>query len=436
MKMIGFTRLRCPAAAAMVMLVVVLCVPNVRASDDTLIELGDYLQLLIPAAGLAGTHVADDPEGRIQFWQTWGSSIAITSVGKFAFGKLRPNLSDTNATSFPSGHTTSAFAGAGFIYERYGPLYGIPAYSLAALTGYSRIVADAHHWDDVLAGASVGMMNSWYWASPFKTKVMLMPMAVDDGFGVSFIILDTAFQKGKEEEIKLGKRPPKFSYTIAFMPTWQKENIITAPSSTGTPFDLASFKEVGEPISTSVGNFDWYIGKRHTLTVGLAPYEQRDEGAFGQPTNFNGVIFPANTPIVSRWRHFEGWVNYAYEFFPESDCIFKLGAGLTYQYTDLEIVTQDGSLYSEVKDSVFLPLAHLNLGYRITDRWTIETAVNGIYLDEDRYIDASLETGYMLSKRWRAALGVAIYDRNIETSELTENFRYTGVYLSLGYYFY
>lgn len=94
MKMIGFTRLRCPAAAAMMMLVVVLCVPNVRASDDTLIELGDYLQLLIPAAGLAGTYVADDPEGRIQFWQTWGSSIAITSVGKFAFSKLRPNLSD------------------------------------------------------------------------------------------------------------------------------------------------------------------------------------------------------------------------------------------------------------------------------------------------------------------------------------------------------
>ena len=56
--------------------------PKAKASDDALVEMGDYLRILLPAAGFAGTYVVDDPEGRIQFWQTWGSSVAITSFGK------------------------------------------------------------------------------------------------------------------------------------------------------------------------------------------------------------------------------------------------------------------------------------------------------------------------------------------------------------------
>jgi hypothetical protein len=127
------------------------------------------------------------------------------------------------------------------------------------------------------------------------------------------------------------------------------------------------------------------------------------------------VIFPANTSVGTAWRHYQGWVNYAYNFLPESEWIFELGAGLTYQYTDLQISTEDGSLFSDVKDNVVLPLAHLHLGYRLTDRWTIETRANGIYLSEDKYVDALLETGFMLSKRWRLALGASIYDRDIET---------------------
>ncbi len=406
MKLYKTSRLRWTAALAIsIMLLTTVWIPSVWAiDDDTLIDWGDSLQLLLPIAGFTGTFIADDPEGRIQFLQTFGTSLAVMGAGKVVFDKMRPQFEEGNCTSFPSGHTTSPFSGAAFIYERYGKLWGIPAYALAALTGYSRIVADKHYWDDVIAGASVGIMSSWYWVSPFKTDVMVLPIATDDGMGMSLVVQDSAFEKDKE--IKLGKRRPKYSYTIAFAPMWQQENFITAPTATGTTFNLADFDEVGEPISTALAVVDWYIGKRHTLTFGIVPYEQRDTGSFTQNTNFNGVLFPAGTPVVSAWRHYQGWVNYAYNFFPDSEWIFELGAGLTYQYTSLEIASQDETLFSEVEDSVILPLAHLHFGYRITDRWSVETAANGIYLSSDQYFDAQVETGYMLSKRWRLALGV------------------------------
>jgi membrane-associated phospholipid phosphatase len=58
--------------------------------------------------------------------------------------------------SFPSSSTASAFAAASSIQVRYGWNYGLPAYSMAAFVGYSRVAADKHHWQDVAAGAVIG----------------------------------------------------------------------------------------------------------------------------------------------------------------------------------------------------------------------------------------------------------------------------------------
>lgn len=403
-----------------------------HAKNEDLENAGDILQFLIPAAGLAGTYVADDPEGRIQFWETYLSAIAISTTAKFVYGKMRPT--STSETSFPSGHTTSAFAGAGFIQQRYGWLWGSMAYALAGLTAYSRIDADAHFVDDVLAGASNGLFNAWYWTSPFKSSVMLLPLTTDSGIGVSLVVQDPRYIE--EEEIASGKRRPKFGYTLKWGAAFMGENDIKAPSDFGTTFDLADFNKDDDPLTTAAGIFDWYIGRRHTLSLGFWPLESRDTGSFQQPTNFTGIVFPAGAPLQSTWRHYQGWANYAYELFPESDWMVKLGAGLTYQYTTLKIENQIDGLSGKVQDSVFLPLLHLHLGYRITDRWTIEAFGNGIYLKDDKYIDAALETGYMLGERWRGAIGVGFYGRDIETSKLLERFEYTTAYLSLTYLFF
>jgi membrane-associated phospholipid phosphatase len=77
-----------------------------------------------------------------------------TTITKHAVGRTRPDGSNT--LSFPSGHTSSAFAMATVANEHFGPRIGIPAYLAASLIGASRIQSNKHHLSDVVAGAALG----------------------------------------------------------------------------------------------------------------------------------------------------------------------------------------------------------------------------------------------------------------------------------------
>lgn len=100
-------------------------------------------------------------------------------VFKTALGRTRPNeynhwtgpgrifrpedrhlVGCSEFNSFPSGHTTTAFAIATVFAKRYKdvPAVGIAAYSLATLVGVSRMTENRHWGSDVLAGGLLGYL--------------------------------------------------------------------------------------------------------------------------------------------------------------------------------------------------------------------------------------------------------------------------------------
>ena len=62
--------------------------------------------------------------------------------------------------SFPSGHTSSAFAACAAILFLNRKI-GIPAMVFAALMGFSRIYVEVHYCTDVIAGAVVGLVYAF-----------------------------------------------------------------------------------------------------------------------------------------------------------------------------------------------------------------------------------------------------------------------------------
>ena len=134
--------------------------PAQAVDDESLEQFGDVMQFALPAIGLGATWGYGDKEGAKQWAWSGLTSVGTTTVLKGVYQKIRPNGS-TSATSFPSGHTTAVFWGASFLDMRYGKWWGIPAYTAAGITAYSRVISDNHHVDDTVMGASIALMRSW-----------------------------------------------------------------------------------------------------------------------------------------------------------------------------------------------------------------------------------------------------------------------------------
>lgn len=149
--------------------------PSSQAADDAarvFRQLGDPLVLGAALAGTWGAARLAHAPGLERATVRIGVSIAVPTVAclvlKEAIGRERPNASPDDAwkldpftgdASFPSGHTTVAFAAAAAL-DRETTARWVPwvAYPAAAACGWSR-VHDLEHWpSDVVAGAALG-----YW---------------------------------------------------------------------------------------------------------------------------------------------------------------------------------------------------------------------------------------------------------------------------------
>ena len=133
---------------------------------------------LVPVAFLVGGHFRKDSYAEktaLLAGEAYANSAVVEIAIKMATRRLRPsdipptgNFSDTffdshksvtgANTSFPSGHTVSAFAVATVFAHRYRRHRWVPwvAYGAAAAVGFSRVTLQSHFPSDVFLGAALG----------------------------------------------------------------------------------------------------------------------------------------------------------------------------------------------------------------------------------------------------------------------------------------
>lgn len=142
-------------------------------------DIGAYSLL---GAALLTPAIRYDWQGLREAVYSVGLAQGVTFGLKAAVDRRRPDNSDND--SFPSGHTSLAFASATTLHRRYGWEYGIPAYTLATVTGIARQRARKHFWSDVFAGAGIGIASGWLFTNPYNNKVQLVPWADSKGGGI------------------------------------------------------------------------------------------------------------------------------------------------------------------------------------------------------------------------------------------------------------
>ena len=134
-------------------------VPSFRLHYD------DYLQYA-PAALMLGLKI-----GGVRGRSSWGRmlvsdafSVALMAgaVNSLKYTCRMPRPDGSNNKSFPSGHTATAFMAATMLHKEYGPRspwYSIAGYSMATVTGVSRMLNNKHWFSDVLVGAGIGILS-------------------------------------------------------------------------------------------------------------------------------------------------------------------------------------------------------------------------------------------------------------------------------------
>lgn len=145
----------------------------------------DVGALLLPATALATVLIERDWEGLKQGVITAAAAYGTTLILKYSVNESRPDRSNTH--SFPSGHSTIAFASAAFMQRRYGWKWGIPAYVVATYTAAGRVVAKKHHWWDCVAGAAIGAAGAYIFTTPWARDhdFAIAPSATDTSMGLT-----------------------------------------------------------------------------------------------------------------------------------------------------------------------------------------------------------------------------------------------------------
>ncbi len=136
-----------------------------------------------PAATLALVFLAapfdDALPLAVVYLESISLAVGVKNVVNYLLPRWRPYLYEGGAPgvpasedhrSFPSGHTTLAFAAATAgvtLFSRYAPdspwfiPFVVTSYGLAAATGTLRVAAGMHFVTDVLTGAAIGTLFGW-----------------------------------------------------------------------------------------------------------------------------------------------------------------------------------------------------------------------------------------------------------------------------------
>ncbi|PMJ88291.1 phosphatase PAP2 family protein [Vibrio sp. 10N.261.55.A7] len=155
-----------------------------HAENENLTQFGTIAQIGVPVTAGAIALWKSDTEGFFQLAEGAIYTSSATHALKWMVDEERPDGSGNN--SFPSGHTSAATQGAAFLQFRYGWEYGLPAYGVSAVVGYSRVQSEKHYWRDVAAGAALatGIQYAVTRMGYSMTSIMFAPYVSGDEVGL------------------------------------------------------------------------------------------------------------------------------------------------------------------------------------------------------------------------------------------------------------
>jgi len=121
-------------------------------------------------------------------------------------------------------------------------------------------------------------------------------------------------------------------------------NDVRIPGDQGTLFSLTEELDASPKVFYRV-RAGYTFGTRHNLSVLYAPLEVKSDGSLTLDLAFEGVIFPANTPLEGTYKFNSYRLTYRYDIVERPE--FEFGPGFTAKIRDAKV-----AIYSADDESI------------------------------------------------------------------------------------
>jgi hypothetical protein len=208
---------------------------------------------------------------------------------------------------------------------------------------------------------------------------------------------------------------------------WNSSNTVAIPGDTGTRFSLSDTLDVKSKLVFRV-NLAYRIATRHTISFLYAPLTLKASGALPSDILFNANSFSAGDNVNGTYKFNSYRLTYAYTWVDKEKVRFKIG--FTAKIRDAKIAIADTNIVSAKSNVGFVPLVHLDLLWRITERFHFQTVLDAMAAPQGRAEDWFLGFLYQFSPMFSCKLGYRMVEGGANVKEVY-NFAWLH-YLSTG----
>ena len=381
--------------------------------EGPVVDLGDSLRTMIPGTAYVTSLAAKDYRGFVFMGLHHAASSVVTKALKDGAGQRRPG--DQDSRSFPSGHTNSAFAGAAFMQQRYGPRWGIPSYISALIVGWSRVYGNKHYVNDVIGSASIAMFSAWAIVPPYDAE-------------------RAARWRDLERERRL-----RYEWEMTLNSV--DRNTVQAPLGTGDAFQSPLDADVNEPWANSHVAVEYRIDRRRSVHGIFSPWEIRSFGQFASPTSFAGTLFPADEDLRVAHLMWTLGAQYRQVLVANERYALRWGLGLAGQYTEEEVFVVDETrpeqrgLSASSDARAWYAVAHADGQARLFWKLYFDAEVDLGLSGDNRFLDWSVGVTAKPNPKWDVSLSWREFETDLKDNALRNDFERSGPAFRVGYAF-
>ncbi len=195
-------------------------------------------------------------------------------------------------------------------------------------------------------------------------------------------------------------------------------NDVRIPGDGGTLFSLSEELSI-DPSFFVRARFFYDFNPRHHLGLLIAPLSLDSYGQLDRDLNFQGKIFPANTPLNATYRFNSYRLIYRYDFLRKER--MEIGIGFTAKIRDAEISVRGNGIESKKTNVGFVPILHFRLLWNFYDRFGLLLDGDALAAPQGRAEDVMIAFSYQLSQRTRLKLGYRLLEGGAD-NDIVYNF--------------